>query len=55
MSLPSAPTSPNASGMCISRLRLSDGVGGTDCSISTTYSVASWLCDVVTVKLGVPA
>ena len=41
--LPSAPTRPKASGMCISRLRLSDGVGGTDCSISSVNPAASWL------------
>ena len=41
--LPPAPIRPKASGICISRLRLSDGVGGTDCSISSVNVFAAAL------------
>ncbi len=46
---------PEGEGMCMRRLRLSEGVGGTDCSISSTSRpvAASWV--VATVTFGVPA
>ena len=55
MSVPSGPTNPNFSGMCISRLRLSEGVGGTDCSTCSVNCFAAMSWFDVTVRFGVPA